>query len=442
METTTMAKEPKKAKLASKEEKKKTKRKRTAESNSKSSDLHHVSESPSQISTTTIVDANKRPRKTTNDNDVENDGKVGSNGDQTSRNSMTATGSSKRQQKLRQRQALLDQVPKVDAETGMSYTKQQVRRMVKRVARGLHPVETAAERHARLASEAQLRKEEEAELAGLIVANSKSSMKSKSSKRRLDDQSENDSDDDDNRSEEEEDDDDDDDDDGKFEPSTTSLDHASPTRGRKEIALTNGSDDPATNDATTTAFAYEKKPQAAAVTLAEKPRPQKKPRNKPVPTDYVCSACSNKSPPIPHWIYDCPLKTTMPGTNQVSKKQRGRQAPADTKVFVSGLPFDATPSSVKALFASPDKHADDKASVVVQHCKLLKFADTGRCSGQAIVTLDSVSSAQRALALDGTVMETSGAAAPNKSERKQLRLRVTKVLNRLLTKAKKNHGSD
>jgi hypothetical protein len=426
-----MAKEPKKAKLASKEEKKKTKRKRTAESSLESSNLSHISESPPPTSATSVDNPNKRPRTTTNNKDVNHDGKVSSNDDQTSISSKTA--SSKRQKKLGQRQALLDQVPKVDAETGMAYTKQQVRRMVKRVARGLHPVETAAERHARLASEAQLRKEEEAELAGLVVANTKSSTASKSSKRKLNDQSINDTDDDDNRSEE---------DDDKFEPNTSNLRHATTAGDSKEITVADDSDDPATNDATTT-FAYEKKPQAAAVTLAEKPRPQKKPRAKPVPTDYVCSACSNKSPPIPHWIYDCPLKTTMPGTNQVSKKQRGRQAPADTKVFVSGLPFDATASSVKALFASPDNNADDKALVVVQHCKLLKFADTGRCSGQAIVTLDSVASAQRALALDGTLMETTtGAATPNKSERKQLRLRVTKVLNRLLTKSKKSHGSD
>jgi hypothetical protein len=75
-----------------------------------------------------------------------------------------------------------------------------------------------------------------------------------------------------------------------------------------------------------------------------------KPRSKPIPSDYVCRACKNTHKP-PHWIYDCPQKATVCGTNQIAKPLRGHIEP-DTqhKVFVSGLPFGVTRKAVEDFF--------------------------------------------------------------------------------------------
>jgi RNA recognition motif. (a.k.a. RRM, RBD, or RNP domain) len=288
-----------------------------------------------------------------------------------------------------ERDALLEKVPKTD-EHGIAYTKQQIRRMRKRVARGLDPLETPAEKHARLVRDAELRKEEEAELAGLMIQKERP------------------------------------------ENSDNDVEHVGDhddSEGDKEEEQEDDKD----------VYSYEKTPKDASETLAEHPPRKKKKRSKPVPTDYVCSACENAVGP-PHWIYDCPNKKTVPGTNQVTRKQRGLHNPSDTKLFVSGLPFDATAKDVIAIFQS-------KGNVAVSHCKLIKFEDTGRCKGQAFLTFDTVDAAKKALRMSGTLIENPAPPLPDpkkkqdkaeQSKRKeQLKLKVTKVLNRFLTKHNK-----
>ena len=64
----------------------------------------------------------------------------------------------------------------------------------------------------------------------------------------------------------------------------------------------------------------------------------KKKSTKTVPDDYTCQACENALVPYlgPHMIYDCPMKQTKRGCNQIAKRLRGLNAPSDHKVFVSG----------------------------------------------------------------------------------------------------------
>ncbi len=171
---------------------------------------------------------------------------------------------------------------------------------------------------------------------------------------------------------------------------------------------------------------------------------KKKRREKPVPSDYVCSACRGTNNEQPrHWIYDCSYKKTMPGTNQVSRKKRGLHDPLETKLFVSGLPFDSTVHTVTELF-TPNNNMEHGAVVVgpvVVHCKLIQFEDTKRCKGQAFVTFATPEAAKNALKLNGTVIpsSTTTAAASKKAKKdvgttKELKLKITKVLNRALTK--------
>ncbi len=184
---------------------------------------------------------------------------------------------------------------------------------------------------------------------------------------------------------------------------------------------------------------------------SNQPANKKTKRNKPVPDDYVCQACQNQIAP-PHWIYDCPNKVTQRGCNQVAKKLRGLHDPASRKVFVSGLPFDATEGSVQRFFDA--KMIEEGSSSQLVHCKLLKFEDSQRCKGQAFLTFDSDEAAKRALKLSGMIWEDveeegvstkkKGKGKKNKGEeekkeKKELRLKVSKVLNRFVTKQKKGH---
>ena len=171
-------------------------------------------------------------------------------------------------------------------------------------------------------------------------------------------------------------------------------------------------------------------------TSTEPPSVYKKARSKPVPPDYICSACRNKPKDgefNPHWIYDCPYKITKRGCNTKSKKNRGLTDPASRKVFVSGLPFDVTERGVKEYF--------DKVGEVV-HVKLLKFEDSQRCKGQGILTFDTDVQAKDALKLSGEIWsekEEDGKKKKTKvdKEGKELRLKVSKVLNRFVTKKQK-----
>ena len=75
----------------------------------------------------------------------------------------------------------------------------------------------------------------------------------------------------------------------------------------------------------------------------------------------------------------------------------------------------------------------------VVHCKLLIFPDTGRCKGQAYVTFDSDLSAKKAIKLSGTIIANNDEKPQKKQKkesskkRKELKLKVTKVLNRIVT---------
>ncbi|KAL7545614.1 hypothetical protein ACHAWF_008963 [Thalassiosira exigua] len=179
------------------------------------------------------------------------------------------------------------------------------------------------------------------------------------------------------------------------------------------------------------------------------PRKKKRPRSKPVPSDYVCMACRNECPDFaPHWIYDCPMKRTERGCNKVAKRLRGLNEPDERKVFVSGLPFDCDEGGVERFFA---EGVDSKPMVDSKpiHCKLLRFEDSKRCKGQAFLTFASDEGATRALTLSGSPwrdVEEPGTSRKTKKGkkkdekedggRKELRLKVTRVLNRRATKAR------
>merc|ERR1712238_362222 len=138
----------------------------------------------------------------------------------------------------------------------------------------------------------------------------------------------------------------------------------------------------------------------------------------------------------------CPYKIRMPGNGETAKKFRGINDPVSRKVFVSGLPFDVKASAVEAYFES-----NVPAGKVV-NCKLFLFDDTKRCKGQGIVTFGTDESAKKALKLNGTML-TSGSFNEKKKKKKgkddnsqegkkPLRLGVTKLLNRTVTKNRKD----
>jgi hypothetical protein len=272
---------------------------------------------------------------------------------------------------------LKEQLPKTD-ENGIAYTKLQVRKMLKRVKRGLPPIPTKQEEQELKRQEAETRKEEEAEFAGLADS-------LVSEKKEEDSQDSDDEKDEDTRAREHG--------EGSTDQSFSKHDETTTTRKRKK-------------------------------------------RSKPVPDDYVCQACKNEHEPK-HWIYDCPNKVTVKGTNHISKKLRGIHSPDNRKVFVSGLSFDMRKRDVELLF-------QDCGTIV--HCKLLTFPDTGRCKGQAYVTFEDESSAKKAMQLSGTVLPSddveskSSKSKKKKTEssakQKELKLKVTKVLNRIQTKHK------
>ena len=249
---------------------------------------------------------------------------------------------SKKSARRRQRKELLEQLPKTD-EHGIAYTKQQLRRMRKRLERGLNPIETEAEQQERLQREKELQKEEALEFAGMVderetdVATSATTTRAAAPDKEQDDDP---------------------------EPSS-----APNTTKKRQNQSTN----PPRNDPT--------------------PRPRKKPRTKEVPADYVCQACQNRHTPPNHWIYDCPDKEHRPGTNQPKK---GSKRPDPRKVFVSGLPFDTKHKDLQALFGSCGK---------LVFGKLLTFEDSERCKGQAFLTFDTREAAQKALGMNGQSVE-------------------------------------
>ena len=282
----------------------------------------------------------------------------------------------------KERKELLALVPKMDAD-GISYTKLQLRRMAKRLKKGLSPIPTAHEEQERLKQERQMQREDELEFSDMLY-----------SKSEVTGRNDEEGDDDD-----EGDDDEGDDEEGDDEEGET----------RKEFTA----------------------PEEPFVPSKKNPQPpsKKTKRSKPVPPDYTCMACNTKSD---HWIYDCPNKITKRGTNLVAKKLRGIHHPDAKKVFVSGLPFEMKNQDVEGLF---------KGCGSIAQCKLVTFPDTGRCKGQAFISFDTDEGAKQALKLSGQELQNEPAQKPKKGKKqmpepskKTLKLKVTKVLNRIQTK--------
>jgi hypothetical protein len=273
-------------------------------------------------------------------------------------------------------------------EHGIAYTKLQIKRMLKRVKQGLNPVPTEEEERQRLRNEAQLRREEEAELAGMMF------------KREDDRDEEKEGDDSDNDGENEE----------------ESGDDNADSEGDQ------GEGDGSGNEKT----------ENNSVKGDQQPPKKKSKRSKPVPPDYTCMACSNKHTPV-HWIYDCPDKKTMKGINNKRKKERGIHEPDSRKVFVSGLPFEIKVTDVQQIFNGCGE---------VVSCKLLKFNDTGRCNGQAYVSFKTDEAASKAIKLSGTMVNNTEDDSKKKkkskdasaTKRRELKLKISRVLNRRKTK--------
>lgn len=286
-----------------------------------------------------------------------------------------ATRKQLRAERRQARVALLEKVPKVD-EHGISYTKQQLRRMAKRLAKGLPALETKQEAHQRLVNESRLKRELEDDLAGDEEVPMEGGAEEDSDDE-VPMEGENVSDSDDEEEEQDE-------------------------SNRNEEA------------------SKEESSSFPASTALSSPTVQtfRIKCHKPVPSDYVCSACHNKILPA-HWIYDCPQKHT-----------KGIHDPSANKVFVSGLPFEANHKYVTDLFGA----------LRVKHLKLLTFNDSQRCKGQAFVTLSNEVDAKQALKMNGTVLDTTSngkGSDQKKPMKKPLVLKVTRVLNRHVTKHQK-----
>lgn len=318
-----------------------------------------------------------------------------------------AAREAKKSAKSKLKKDFLSKIPTVDAD-GIPYNKIQIRRMMRRVKHGLDPIATEEEEREIRAREKREKREEEALYA--------------EEQRDANDDTENEKDGDTPDEVDNEKDD---------EPATISV--------NEEV-----------DDASNTNSVKEK-------TYHNPPPTKKAKRSKPVPPDYICQACKNQPPGStePHWIYDCILKKTQRGCNTVAKKLRGLHDPSSQKVFVNGLPFDCDEGYVKRFFQESmlEKSDDDGTNKVdLVHVKLLKFEDSKRCKGQAFLTFDSDEGAKLAIRLmNGSIwkdIEEPGTAAKSgkkkkkdagssEGAKKELRLKVTKVLNRFVTKNKK-----
>ena len=316
-------------------------------------------------------------------------------------------GKSRLQSKKEEKEELLKKVPTKDKD-GMAYTKLQIRRMIKRVKKGLPPVPTPRELEESKQAEARLKREEESLYAGEATHNEVQN----------DNDDDDDDDDDDNDAEEEVADDDDDANDDEVMEGDNNL-------------------PPADNDTCTPVLARNDDGTTAK---------KKAKRSKAVPSDYVCSACKNRNTPA-HWIYDCPDKITVRGANQKKKKDRGVHDPDSKKVFVSGLPFEANAKKVEDFFSTTHNCG------IVSCVGLIKFDDSKRCNGQAYVTFNTDEGAKLALELTGITINAAelssdvndakkkkknGKEGEESSDvvvkRKELKLKVSKVRGRNETK--------
>jgi hypothetical protein len=299
----------------------------------------------------------------------------------------------KRAAKRANKEDIMKQVPLTDSD-GISYTKLQIRRMMKRVQRGLAPVPTEEEENQRRRAEKQSRLVEEEELMGNIYRRSKDTPLEDS-----DNKEDSDAENEEN---------------GEMkEPQDDAADEEETEAGAEKVSK--------------------------ETTTVCPPATKKAKRSKPVPIDYLCQACKNKKGRAAHWIYDCPDKLRVPGTNKKKKRERGIHQPNDCKVFVAGLPFDIKRNELHQYF-------EDESGYKVVHCKLVTFEDTGRCKGTGFVTFESVAGATAALKQSGSIFPSIVAKGHKKKTDKQkeiaerrsdLKLKVTKVLSRLETKKAK-----
>jgi len=293
-----------------------------------------------------------------------------------------------------EKEELMKKIP-MKNEDGIAFTKFQIRQMMKRVKKGLPPVATPQELEEKRRNESRLRREEEAELAGL--ASTRNSQDSDEEK------------------------------DSHFKKEN---DNGGNNRN---------TDDDIGHDVEENSHASSSdtcKPVPSAMNNVDTAKKKTK-RNKLIPSDYICQACKNRHTPA-HWIYDCPDKVTVRGTNKKKKRERGINDPDSKKVFVSGLPFDVKPKAVEDFFSVTNNCG------TIAFVRLVKFHDTNRCNGQAYISFDTDEGANRAIKLSGTSLDAEALSGDNDSKkkmkeenparRKELRLKVSKVLNRRKTK--------
>lgn len=292
----------------------------------------------------------------------------------------------KKSEKKSEKASLLEQVPKVD-EHGISFTKIQIRRMTRRVKRGLPPVPTEEEERERLKDIKKEKQQEEEELSGMIF----------------------------------------------------DRENEADRGGEDEGAAENDGDE---DD---TAKDEERASDAKAEEKAAENRPTKKGKGgKPVPEDYVCQACKNERGHPPHWIYNCPDKIRRPGTNQVKKNMKGVNLPDPRKVYVSGMPFGVKYGEVRAYF-------EDKAKCgKIARCHLVQFKDEmKRCKGEAFITFETEDGAKKAIVTSGDVMKLEDKedkkgdkeGVEGVTEKKELRLKVTQVVNKVEKQRKNKYFS-
>mmetsp|Transcript_25582 Transcript_25582/g.36694 ORF Transcript_25582/g.36694 Transcript_25582/m.36694 type:complete len:473 (-) Transcript_25582:2215-3633(-) len=287
----------------------------------------------------------------------------------------------------KEKKALLEKVPSVDEKTGIAYSKMQIRRMLKRVKKGL-PHLLSEEEERKLEKERRRAKEEEDREVREFMYEPEKEKGTRRSNNTSDDDSE------------------EDDEGGKQQQATTII-----TDGSEEETL------PVTS------------------------KKNSKARTKPIPPDYICQACKNKHEP-PHWIYDCPDKVTVRGTNQIAKPLRGHIEPdAQHKVFVSGLPFGVTHKAVEDFFRErcivreqeQDNEADEKKKKrKAVTCKLVRFSDSGKCRGQAYVSFEGEEMTNEALKLDGIDWPADAEQSEDNQQRRWLS--ITRMKSKIETK--------
>jgi len=289
-------------------------------------------------------------------------------------------GSTVKKSRLEKKKELMEKIPETN-EFGLPFTKIQIRKMVKRVKNGLSPIPSKQEQK----EIEKLRKEEDKEISKMLFS------REDKGEAKNDDENEAETDNEDAEEREEK----------------ESLEVKNDTSGEEGVT-----------DAL--------KEKAVGVIRSNKSR------TKPVPDDYVCFACKNKLTPK-HWIYDCPSKVTVRGTNKVKKNQRGVKQPGENKIFVSGFPYSVKKKDICEYF--------ERKSGKVVACKMLTFQDSLRFNGQVILSFDTKEFAEKALTLDGEIYRASDDQQKKGNETDKERwLKVTKVLSRAVTKKSSKTG--